>query len=65
MTLNWVKKFYPATELKPLEPDSLSPFVSTTINGSYFLTWRHISNLVTKDESNYSCAIQQTSISTV
>jgi hypothetical protein len=34
----WRINSYPATSLKPVFPDSLSPLVSTTTNGSYCLT---------------------------
>ena len=36
---NWIQKnAHPATSLKPVDPDNLSPLVSTTTNGLYFLT---------------------------
>lgn len=34
----FTQESHPATVLKPLEPDNLSPSVSTTIKGLYFLT---------------------------
>lgn len=40
--LNWTRRVtHPATSLKPDEPESLSPFVSATTKGSYFLNCSH------------------------
>lgn len=40
----WPEATDPAISLKPFDPDSLSPLVSATKNGRYFLTYTLHSN---------------------